>query len=255
MKEIKIIVVVLGCALLVSCTNTTVAGKEKTAESVKTVSGDNDKKAMEYLFKAIGRPSSGSNKFTGTEILLGDTTITVKVDIEHEGQNEGQEVVAARFTTVIKAGKEHAIVLGSVGIDVNKEAAMETCIQEWTGMFASSLATALNNKWSSFAGMKVAPGLMGIRGEFPKSAFDSTNGTLDEKVTKQIKPLLATAKDDLIPVYLMLMVDEQGNVQGQCRLNNEESPALLEQMKQLNWPAGKTGYMYKQFYLIKTAAK
>jgi len=254
MKEIKTIAVVLGCALLISCTNATVTGKPKMTEAGKAADGDNDKKAMQYLFKALKRTTSDHNKFTGNEILLGDTSITVKVEVEQEGEKEGQQIVAAKFTTLIKTPAEHSIVLGSVGVDTSREAAMETCITEWGGMFVISLAHALNNKWTSLAGMQVHPGLMGIRGDFPESAFDSTHGTIDERVVKQIKPLLKGVKNELIAVQILLVVDEKGKVQGQCRLNNEESPALLEKMMQLQWPAGTGGYMYKQFYLIRSAA-
>lgn len=49
------------------------------------------------------------------------------------------------------------------------------------------------------------------------------------------------------------MIGKSGVIDGECRIDNEVSQNLLNDLKKLDWPPSDEGFLFKQFYLIEKA--
>lgn len=84
--------------------------------------------------------------FKDNEVLIGDTSIRLKINVEFDGQKEGKWIYAANVSTFYKTDKETQIEFGSIGIGPNKDEAIDVCIQEWFAAVGIPLPICLAEK-------------------------------------------------------------------------------------------------------------
>ena len=100
---------------------------------------------------------------------------------------------------------------------------------------------------------KVFPGLMGIRGDLPGSTWLRGDDNMTKKIISKIGNRIHPKTDEITSININVMVNNKGTIDGECRLNNQDSEALLSDLKQLDWPPSEKGFLFKQFYLVKEA--
>lgn len=249
----SIITSILSLSILLSCTNSTSTAKDnETVYSQVATSDSMEKVALQHLFDKISKLPKVS--FKDNEILIGDSSIRLKINAEFDGQKEGKWIYVANIATFFKADKEVLINVGSIGIDSNKDEAKNVSIQEWFAVFGIPFTNMLNDEKSiSVSNMKVFSGLMGIRGNLPENTWLKGDEEMTKKIISQILPQIKNKAGDIIPIDIKLMIGINGITDGECRVDNQISIPLLNDLKQLNWPSSEEGFMFKQFYLVKKA--
>jgi len=250
---IRIIISILSLSLIYSCTNgTSPKNHNEITQSEGSKTDSTEKVALRHLFNKINKLPNTS--FEDTLIRIGNNAIRVKIDIEADGKENDRWIFAANITTLYKSTKETHINVGSIGIGSSREEAIDVCIQEWFGAFGISFTNMLNDSESvHVSNLKVFPGLMGIRGNLPENAW--FKGDLTYKIIPQIQIPIKNKSDGIVPIDIKLLIGKTGVIDGECRINNQVSTQLLNDLKQLNWPSSDEGYMFKQFYLIEAADK
>lgn len=177
----------------------------------------------------------------------------MKADIMFDGIKQGKWIYAATITTVYRDHEETQVDVSSIGVGTNRDEAIDICIQEWFGGFGQSFTNMLNNAQGiTLAGKKVFPGLMGVRGTFPENTWLRGDDEMAKKIILQIQGQLNGTTAQLIPIDIKLMIGKIGVTDGECRMGNKVSVELLNALKQLDWPSSNEGFMFKQFYLIRT---
>jgi hypothetical protein len=249
----SIITSIFSLSILLSCTNSTSTVKDnETGKSQIATSDSTEKVTLQHLFDKINRSPKAS--FKDNEILIGDTSIRLKISVEFDRQKESKWIYAANIATVYKASKETQINVGSIGIGMNKEEAINVCIQEWFAVFGIPFTNMLNGDESiSVSNMKVFSGLMGIRGNLPENTWLKGDNEMTKKIISQIQPQIENKGGGIIPIDIKLLIGENGVTDGECRIDNQVSIQLLNDLKQLNWPSSKEKFMFKQFYLVEKA--
>lgn len=249
----SIITNVLSLSIFLSCTNSTSTTKESKIDKLQVATNDSVQKvALGHLFDKISKSSKVS--FKDNQILIGDTSIRLKINVEFDGQKEGKWIYAANISTIYQTNKETQIDVGSIGIGSNKDEAINVCIQEWFAVFGIPFTNMLNGgKSLSMSNIKVFSGLMGIRGNLPENTWLKGDEEMTKKIIGQIQEQIKSETTDIIPVDMKLMIGKDGVTDGECRIGNQVSIQLLNDLKQLNWPSSDEGFMLKQFYLVKKA--
>lgn len=242
---------ILSLSLLFSCANSTPPKDHNViAQSEGPKIDSTEKVALRHLFDAINNLPNAS--FEDSLIRIGNNAIRVKIDIESDGKEQDRWIFAANITTLYKSTKETQINIGSIGIGATREEAIDVCIQEWFGAFGISFIDMLNDSNSiRVSNLKVFPGLMGIRGKMPESTW--FNDEMTNKIISQIQIPIKNNSDGIVPLDIKLLIGKTGVIDGECRINNQVSTQILNDLKQLNWPSSDERYMFKQFYLIEAA--
>lgn len=239
------------CSLIFGCSNPTSTIKNKETEKTQVVAIDSSEKlALHYLFDKIKKLPNA--RLEENKIMVGDTSIQVKINVEFEGQKEGKWVYAANIFTFYKAKKEGLINVGSIGIGSTKEEALNVCIQEWIAIFGIPFANMLNDSESiKVSNMKVFPGLMGTRGNPPAKTWLKGYDEMTNKMISKIQQEIKSKPGNLVSVDIKLKISKSGVTDGECRIDNEVSQNLLNELKQLDWPPSDEEFILKQFYLIR----
>jgi len=247
----SIITCILSLSILLSCTDSNSTIRDSETDKSQVVTSDSTEKvALQYLFDKINKLPKVS--FKDNEILIGDTSIRLKINVEFDGQKEGKWIYAANIAIFYKASKETQINVGSIGIGSNKDEAVNVCIQEWFAVFGIPFTNMLNgDKSISVSNMKVFSGLMGIRGNLPENTWLKGDDEMTKRIISQIQPQIKNKAGNIIPIDIKLMIGKNGVTGGDCRIDNQVSTQLLNELKQLNWPSSGEGFMFKQFYLVK----
>jgi hypothetical protein len=247
----KIVVfVLLSLTALVSCNES--PSKTPQADNVTTAAKNDstDKIALHQLFSKLEKLPNV--KLSNNEIQKGDTSIQLSVEVEVNDQKDSRWIYAANFKTVLTDGTENRINVGSIGIGSSKEEAVDVCIQEWFAAFGVPFTNMLNNEKSvTVAGMKVFPGLMGIRGQLPENTWLKGDDYMTNKIISQLQEEVKAVSARIIPIDIKLMIGNGGVVNGECRIGNEVSAEVFSSLKKLDWPSAQEPFMLKQFYLIE----
>lgn len=246
MKKIESIVITFViCLFIYSCNGQN--NKKKKADIQLT---EVDKLAAQLLYDRIIDTSKIIKN--GNKILLEDTSVEVNFNVEFDGQKEGKWIYATNFLTTIKTSKKTKLNVGSIGIGNSKEEAVNVSIQEWFAVFGLPLSDMLNNKKGyEISEMLVFSGLMGIRGHLPENTWINGDNEMTAKIISNCSELIKSVNDELVSVDIKLMIGNDGVLEGECRLGNKVSIALLNKLKAIDWPASDAGYLFKQFYIVK----
>lgn len=209
-----------------------------------------EKVVLQHIFDKIRMLPHAS--FKDNKILIGDSSIQLKIEVESDGMENGKWIYAANITTFYKYNKETQINVGSIGIGSNRDEAKNVCIQEWFGAFGVAFTNMLNGDNSiAVSNLKVFPGLMGIRGKLPENTWPKGDNEIARRIISQLQPQMRNQTGDLIPIDIKLMIGVNGVIDGECRVDNQVSTQLLSNLKQLSWPSSEEAYMFKQFFLIQ----
>ena len=229
----KSITTILSLSILFSCTNSTSTIKDTETDKSQVASSDSTEKvALQHLFDKISKLPKAS--FEDNEILIGDTSMRLKINVEFDGQKEGKSIYAANITTFYKASKAIQINVGSIGIGSNKEEAINVCIQEWFTVFGIPFTNMLNDDKSiSISNLKIFSGLMGIRGNLPENTWLKGDDEMTKRIIFQIQEQIKNESGDIIPIDIKLMIGKNGVSDGECRIANKVSEQLLESLKEL----------------------
>jgi len=249
----RIITSILSLSILLSCTNSTSRVKDnETSKSPVATSDSVETVALQHLFDKINKSPKVS--FKDNKILIGDSSIRLKINVEFDGEKEGKWIYAANIATFYNSSKETQINVGSIGIGSNKNEAINVCIQEWFAVFGIPFTNMLNSdNGLSVSNMKVFSGLMGIRGNLPENTWLKGDDEMTKKIISQIQTQIRNKAGDIVPIEIKLMIGKNGVADGECRIDNQVSTQLLNDLKQLNWPSSEDGFMFKQFYLVENA--
>ncbi len=247
----RTIISILSFFMFLSCTNSTSTTNESKIDKSQVVKTDSiEKVALGHLFEKISKLPKTS--FKDNQILIGDSSISLKINVEFDGQKEDKWIYAANISTLYHAGSEAQINIGSIGIGSNKEEAINVCIQEWFAVFGIPFTNMLNgDKGLIVSNMKVFSGLMGIRGNLPENTWLKGDDEMTKKIVGQMQDQIKSETADIIPIDIKVMLGKNGISDGECRIGNKISGQLLENLKRLNWPTSNEGFMFKQFYLLK----
>jgi uncharacterized protein DUF6348 len=224
--------------------------KDETPYS-KVAQGDsNEKIALQFIFQKIKKSSNASIK--DDKIFIGNSSIGLKIQVEAEEQKAGKWIYAANITTTYTNTNVTQIHVGSIGIGSNRDEAVDVCIQEWFGLFGIAFTNMLNGENGiRVSSMKVFPGLMGIRGQLPENAWPEGEEEKTKNIIQKTEPVFKD-KTGIIPIDIKLMIGKNGIIDGECRVNNQVSTEVLNNLKQLSWPSSEQGFMFKQFYLVES---
>jgi len=249
----NIIIIVLSLSILLGCANSTTTKNENELDESQVMTSDSTENvALRHLFEKLSKLPKVS--FKDNQILIGDTSIRLKINVEFDGLKEGKWIYAANISTFYKTSKETQINVGSIGIGSNKNEAIDVCIQEWFAVFGIPFTNMLNGDNSiSEANMKIFSGLMGIRGNLPENTWLKGDSEMTKRIIPKIQEQIKKETGNIIPIDIKLMIGKNGVSDGECRINDNVSEQLLESLKQLNWPTSNGGFIFKQFYLVKKA--
>ncbi len=251
MKFIAAIILLLNLLSFASCQK-----KENKLENTSSINSLNnfDAKPLSKLFEAIKSKNVENIELKKDEILVGRSKIKVITAVEYNGSNQGKWIFAARYDTKLTTTSETIFTVGSIGIGNDKNDAEETSIDEWMALFGKAFSEMLaKSEGETINGFKVYSGLMGIRGEKPSQSWIDGSSEMNKKIVSVLLPIINKSNEEINSLNLMLSVNPNGEVAGECRFNNEISQEVLTELKKLNWEKSQTGYIFKQFYLSKKA--
>lgn len=247
MKNIKSIVLpFLICFFIYGCN----AQSKDTEKKRISILNEVDKTATKLLYDKI--ISNSKTIKNGNKILVDNASIEINSKVEFDGKNQGNWIYATNFSTIIKASENTEFNIGSIGIGNSREEAIKVSIQEWFAIFGIPLSDMLNNKNGDKISEKmVFSGLMGIRGDLPKNTWLNGDSAMTTKIISHIDQLIKVTKDEIVYLDIKLMIMNNSIVDGECKLGNQVSIELLNQLKNIDWPVSEKGYLFKQFYIIK----
>jgi hypothetical protein len=246
--KLSIKILVLSLLLFVGCQN------NESKSEAKSVKEDSlDKKAIAKLYEVVREAKSGKDvELNENQIRVDKIKIRVTTNVEFDNSREDKWIFAARFDTQIVDVQETKITIGSIGIGKDREDAVNTSIDEWLALFGTSLSQLFSKSEMTITmdNFEIYPGLAGIRGEAPSEVSGSSKEG-QKRIIEKLLPILKKSSKELSSINLMLNVSKTGIVDGECRINNQISQEALNEIKKLEWKVSETGYIYKQFYLVK----
>ena len=242
------IITVLILFILLGCNNPTSTTQDSKSNEKEAKASE--KIALKYLFDKLDKLPNASLK--NDEILIGDTSIRINIEGEFEEFKDNNWLYGANITTTYKTDKAQKIDAGTIGIGSTKDEAVKVFLEEWFGTFGIPFTNMLNGKNGVIVtNLKVFPGLMGIRGNLPKNTWLMGDDEMVKKIISQIQDQIRIKTGELLPVDIKLMIGMKGLVNGECRIDNQVSKELLDELKKLNWPSTEVPFMFKQYYLIE----
>lgn len=257
MKLIAAIFLLLNFLTFASCQKTEVKSEIKPIETPQTKSGSNlNTKSLTKLFELLKSKNIKDIEIKADEIRAGNSKIKVSTTVEHDVFNQDRWIFAARYETRLIDAGETLFTVGSVGIGSDKNDAEETSIDEWIGLFGTAFAEMLaKSNDLKIGGFDIYAGAMGIRGEKPAESWIDGSSAMNKKIIGALLPLIKKSNREITSLNLMLTVNQAGEIEGECRINNEVSAGLLAELKKLDWTKSQTLYMFKQFYLLRKSAE
>lgn len=183
-------------------------------------------------------------------IQVGSAKVSVKVDVEFEGVDEGQYVYAAKYTTRYSAKDPVELEFGAIGLGANKEEATTVSIVEWLQQWGYTFSRFLLDRKSAFSSPQgdVFESLLGIRGVFPGNVGIFGDSTNTFRILDAISPYLP--EQGVVGINLMVSAVDHASPEGICWISNAESPAAIEQILKLDWPKSDSGYIAKFYYIL-----
>jgi Family of unknown function (DUF6348) len=189
----------------------------------------------------------------GSVLRVNGRTLEPSVKIDYVRPARDQIAVGAFVSCRIDGQPMSALASGSVGIDPTRDGAIRTSVSEWAAQYGWTIAMALqgDRPVATVAGFSAYAGPTGFRGEKPPALGGSAE--MQARLLAQLEPVLkqefASAKGAMHAVTLTMAV-QPGGVQGECRLDGQVFPKILERAAQFDWPRTQAGYMFKQYYVL-----
>ena len=189
----------------------------------------------------------------GTTIEVGGRHLEVLPYAERCNVREAQHLCGVRFDIHADGVKDARLSFGVVGNGTSREAAHRDAVHHWWVAFAFPLIRSLADQRTDFGHSPYAayPGAMVVRGKPPGGWIDGST-----KMHQQLTTVLTAVvgeKPVVRSIDLKVIVDGEGSVNGECRVNGVVSHDVLGELRKLSWPAGDpdSGYRFYQTYILK----
>jgi|JI8StandDraft_1071087.scaffolds.fasta_scaffold18542_2 hypothetical protein len=241
--------------VLWGCNNSSSKKNETDSDNVEIKTTDSlAKVALRHLYDELhALPNVSMND---NAIIIGNNSIRLDIRTEFDGKKDDKWIYAANFTTVYKAETETECRAGSIGIGSTQAEAINVCLEEWFAAVGIPLTNVMKGDNSiPLANCFAYPGLMGIRGELPENTWVNGDYQMAFTILNHIQDEITPPTGGIIPIEIKLNIGATGVLDGECRIHNKVSPQILEKLKLLPWPTSYKGYLFKQFYFVKSKGK
>lgn len=192
---------------------------------------------------------------TGDMVVCGQRIDIVPV-VERSGHQQGTWFYGVRFELCLDGENARQFTTGSIGLGDSQEEARNVAVEEWLALFGYAFARAMvkSDESITIERFVVYPGLMGTRGRSPEGWVDGTD-SMHKTILSALRPVLSEPGDGspLISLNLMLTMQADGTMTGECRRNGAVSARTLSLLAQLPWPKTPS-YMFKQHYIVMDTA-
>lgn len=203
---------------------------------------------------ALAREAGADPTAHGGRVRIGRDEVHLLTHIENEVEADGKHFIGMAVGAVIN-GVSRPLTVGSVGIGLTREEAVETAVFEWVQLVGTALLSALGvpmykMKRLSAGAFFAYPGRPGVRGVEP-------GGWPPEHLRQLLDRLIAVidrlgAASDEFRVISIAVAIEKGSVQrGECTVDGRPSQEALAAMKAIEWPRTDDGYMFKQVFVLR----
>lgn len=189
-------------------------------------------------------------QLNGTELRISDHVLEIHPIIESMIQRDSEWICAARFEITIDKSWNAKYTSTGIGVGATKDEAQEVSVNEWLQAgFSLALVSSLlkDATYFSFEEYHVYAGNTLIRGDAPGEVLDGSK-TMHHRILTTLKNIITTSNTVPTTISLMMVVDHDGLVDGECRLNGAVSEPMFTALNGLTWPKGE--YIFKQVYLL-----
>lgn len=211
-----------------------------------------DQIAMDSLFQMFQRHNVDELAVVRKKdfIQVGLEKVSVKVDVEFEGMDQGQYIYAAKYTTRYSGKDPIDLEFGAIGMGAAKQEAMTVSIMEWQQQWGYTFSQFLLDRKSATPNSKgdLYESMLGIRGTFPGNVGIFGDSTNTQRIVNAISDYLP--KDGVVGINLLVAVEDHRDPGGQCWINNVETPEAIEKILELDWPESDSGYIAKYYYIL-----
>lgn len=123
-------------------------------------------------------------------------------------------------------------------------------ILEWQQQWGYTFSKLLLDRKSAVQSPKgdLFESMLGIRGVFPGNVGIFNDSTINLRILDAVSSYLP--KQGIVGINLLISVTASDKPEGQCWINNVESPAAIKQVLKLDWPVADSGYMAKYYYIL-----
>lgn len=186
---------------------------------------------------------------SGATVSLSTGEVTLRARVEARQKGDGRMVVSVAVESSIDG--QPGVTVGSVGVGRNEAEAIETAVQEWGALVAPAVLGAVVTDRSDSEryvvdGYVAYPGATGFRGASPAWRAPEHQRLL----TSLRRALPVPVPGRLRALTLTVMVEAGQPPQGEVRFDGVVAPMLWSTVQMFEWPPAKTGYIFKQFYML-----
>ena len=201
----------------------------------------------------VAKSSGPGLKTSGDRIYIGSTTVRLQARIEND-ENDGTRFFIGLRVDVFVNEVFQPLTYGSVGTGDDRRNAIDTAVSEWATAVGEALLGAvgirIRKEPRQMSGFLVYEGPVGIRGSSTLTVSAEQQRQLNERISTFIAGM-EHLPGALHSISLMLIVQVDGTIHGECRLDGNVSPELLKVMQSLSWGQKGTQYLVKQFYVLR----
>lgn len=218
-------------------------------------------KILADVFRSVGLEAAQQ----GGRVNAAGRRIEVDAGVAEKAQQGSQHIVAVDVRVSIDGAPVPALRAGAIGIDPTPDGAQKTAVAEWGAQYGAPLGYAIA-RWLGAAGPPQAGGKesayflqVRVGGETLHHGPAGTRGNpSDPRVlssTDFIQSLAARAvplmgpRDRFRSATIQLAMNGSTVADGECRVNGDVSPALLAELRKIEWPKGDARFMYKLFFV------
>jgi hypothetical protein len=191
---------------------------------------------------------------SGDRVRIGSKEVRLRAQVEAEERSpDNKKYLIGLRVDVFVGGILQPLTFGSVGIGSARGDAIETAVSDWAMYVGDVLLGALGVKIGEEP-LNVGPflvyqGLVGVRGSSSPWSTEK-NRQLLHRLDSLVKGL-GHSPGELHSISLMILVEQDGTTQGECRVDGVMSPAALTAVQSFPWTQQGAAYVFKQFYVLR----
>ncbi|MGC4070231.1 MAG: DUF6348 family protein [Polyangiaceae bacterium] len=201
-------------------------------------------------------------------VSVANRSISVVARIDNRAQKDTRSILAATFEVLIDGRRIPTLTGGAIGVGETPVQARDTAAADWAFQYGApigfALATTLGAEGRPTAtdplarlygktevdGQGLFYGPPGIRGrtaapdEVASIAFLRTVATSVVRLLRCKSPAC-----EYRSTTILILVEGSAVTGGECRLDGDVSPELLDTLSKLTWPEGAPKYVFKLFFV------
>ena len=206
-----------------------------------------------FALAELARAGTVEATATAHTVTLAGTPLRLSARVEDE-RKAGSQWMVGLGVRVAAPGNASALAESSVGIGSTREEAIDGAVQEWAQLAGVAFIRAIavrerSKEVFSVAGLGVYPGFTGFRGSQELSWSLANNRQL---VTLMAPALAGLKRGQLHGLSVSILVESNGTVRGECRVDGSASSSALASALRYPWPRMAGTYMFKQYYVLQT---